>query len=48
MVREHFHYNKNIGDFEIDSDFIDCRVWADSDNEDYTNEFLISVYEEEE
>ena len=48
MVREHFHYNKRIGDFEVDSDLIDCRVWADSNNEDYTNEFVIGVYEEEE
>ena len=47
MVREHYHYNKNIKDFEIDSSLIDCRVWADSDNEDYTDEFVIGVYEEE-
>ena len=48
MVREHYHYNKNSGDFEIDSSLIDCKVWADSDSEDYTNEFCIGVYEEEE
>lgn len=47
MVREHYHYNKNNGEFEIDSNLIDCRVWADSDNEDYTDEFCIGVYEEE-
>ena len=47
MVREHYHYNKNSGEFEIDDSFIDCRVWADSDNEDYTDEFTIGVYEEQ-
>ena len=46
MVREHYHYNKNKGEFEIDDSMIDCKVWADSDNEDYTDEFVIGVYEE--
>ena len=48
MVREHYHYNKHIEDFEIDSSLVDCRVWADSDSEDYTDEFCIGVYEEDE
>ena len=48
MVREHYHYNPKNGSFEIDSGLVDCRVWADSENEDYTNEFCIGVYEEEE
>ena len=48
MVREHYHYNKNSGEFEIDSSFVDCKVWADSDSEDYTHEFTIGVYKEEE
>ena len=48
MVREHFRYNKNTEEFEVNSSFIDCKVWADSDNEDYTHEFTIGVYEEEE
>ena len=47
MVREHYHYNKNTESFEIDSNFMDCKVWADSYNEDYTDEFVIGVYEEE-
>ena len=47
MVREHYHYSPKSEDFEIDSSFIDCKVWADSDNEDYTDEFCIGVYEEE-
>lgn len=47
MVREHYHYNKNKGVFEVNNSFIDCKVWADSDNEDYTDEFVIGVYEED-
>lgn len=47
MVREHYHYSPKSEDFEIDSSFIDCKVWVDSDNEDYTDEFCIGVYEEE-
>lgn len=48
LVREHYHYNTKKEDFEIDSSLIDCKVWADSDSEDYTHEFIIGVYEEEE
>jgi hypothetical protein len=47
MVREHYHYNKNEGEFEIDDTLIDCKVWADSDSEDYTDEFCIGIYEED-
>ena len=47
MVREHYHYNPKSGKFEIDSNFVDCKVWADSNDEDYTDEFVIGVYEEE-
>ena len=48
MVREHYHYNPKSEEFEIDSSLVDCKVWADSDNEDYTHEFCIGVYKEEE
>ena len=48
MVREHYHYNHKKEEFEIDSSLVDCKVWADSDNEDYTHEFCIGVWEEEE
>lgn len=47
MVREHFSYNSKNDEFEIDDNLIDCKIWADSDNEDYTDEFIIGVYEEE-
>jgi len=48
MVREHYHYSTKDEDFKIDSSLVDCMVWADSDNEDYTHKFTIGVYEEEE
>lgn len=48
MVREHYHYNPQTEEFETNEEFIDCKVWADSDNEDYTNEFVIGIYDEEE
>ena len=47
MVREHYRYNKQYEDFEIDENLIDCRVWTDSADEDYTHEFTIKVYKEE-
>lgn len=47
MVREHFSYNSKNDEFEIDDNLIDCKIWADSDNEDYTDEFIIGVYEDE-
>lgn len=48
MVREHYHCNHNSCEFEIDDSLIDCMVWADSDSEDYTDEFTISVYDGDE
>ena len=47
MVREHYRYNKQTEDFDIDENLIDCRVWTDSADEDYTHEFTIEVYKEE-
>lgn len=47
MVREHYHYSEKNEDFKIDDSLVDCRVWADSENEDYTDEFCISVYKED-
>lgn len=47
LVREHYSYNQKTCEFEIDSNFVDCRVWGDSDSEDYTHEFVIGVYEDD-
>ena len=48
MIREHYHFNPNKKEFEIDSDLVDVKVWADSNDKDYTDEFCIGVYSEEE
>ena len=47
-VRERYHFDKNTGRFKINSNFIDCLVWGDSDDDDYSNEFCIGVREYEE
>ena len=38
-------YNESNG--EVIPEMIDCIVWAESDNEDYTNKFQINHYVEE-
>lgn len=48
LVRGHYEYKKDDGEFEIYKDFIDCLVWGDSGDEDYTNKYVIGVHEEEE
>jgi hypothetical protein len=35
-------------EFKQDNDFVDCLVWGESGYEDYTDKFVIGVYEEEE
>lgn len=47
LVRAHYNYIRSKGEFETDNDFVDCLVWGDSDNEDYTDKHVIAVYEEE-
>ena len=48
LVRPHYDYICSKGEFETDDNFVDCLVWGDSDDEDYTNKYVIGVYEEEE
>lgn len=48
MVREHYHFDPNKGSFKRDNTLVDCRVWSDSDNEDYTHEFTVSIDNKEE
>lgn len=48
LVRPHSDYNRKSGQFETDNDFIDCLVWGDSDDEDYTHKFVIGIHEENE
>ena len=42
LVRPHFNE-----DIEIEGDDIDCIVWSDEYDEDYTHKFVIKQYEEE-
>lgn len=44
-VRPHVDTNK---EFKPDNDFVDCIVWGDCDDEDYTDKFVIGIHEEEE
>ena len=48
LVRENYRYDRNTHEFKWDDDFIDCLVWGDSDNEDFTDDFTIGICKEEE
>lgn len=48
LVRAHCDYIRSKGEFETDNDFVDCLVWGDSDNEDYTDKHVIGVNKEDE
>lgn len=46
-VRPHYDINRKTKEFETDNEFVDCLVWGDSDEEDYTDKFVIGIHEEE-
>ena len=48
LVRPHYDINRKTKEFETDNNFVDCLVWGDSDDEDYTNKFVIGIHEWEE
>lgn len=48
LITPHYDYIRSKGEFETDNDFVDCLVWGDSDDEDYTDKHVIGVYEEDE
>ena len=48
LVRAHCDYSRSKREFETDNDFVDCLVWGDSDNEDYTDKHVIGVNKEDE
>lgn len=48
LVRPHYEVNRKTCEFETNNEFIDCLVWSDSDEEDYTHKFMIGVYDEDE
>ena len=45
LVRPHYAYKEKSGYFETDNNFVDCLVWGDSDEEDYTDKFTIGIHE---
>lgn len=49
LVRPHYgiKHDDNCIRFETDVDKIDCIVWGDSGNDDYTDKHVINVYREE-
>ena len=47
LVRQQYECNGNGKDF-TPYDAITCLVWSDSDNEDFTHDFGINIYNEEE
>ena len=47
LVREHYHFLMNQGCVR-DPSLIDIKVWGDSENEDYTHEFTVGIWGQEE
>ena len=48
LVRPHYDIDRKTKEFKTNNDFVDCLVWGDSDDEDYTNKFVVGIHEEEE
>ena len=48
LVRPYCEINRKTYEFEINNELIDCFVWSNSDEQDYTHKFVIGVYEEDE
>ena len=48
LVRQHYEINRSTMEFERWNDLIDCLVWGESGNEDYTDKHVIGIYEEDE
>ena len=48
LVRPHYGYERESDEIKTDNGLVDCLVWADDYNEDYTHKFVIPVREEEE
>lgn len=45
LIREHYDYKNSS--FIKDSKSVDCLVWGESDNEDFTDDFRINIAEDE-
>lgn len=48
LVRPHYEIDHQSMQVKRDEDLVDCLVWGESDCEDYTDKYIIDVYEEEE
>ena len=48
VVRPHYDYNRKNMEWETDNNFVDCLVWSESGDEDYSDKHVIGVYEWEE
>lgn len=46
-VRQSYHYDNTSRQFENEEN-VDCLVWADTFNEDYTHKFTIGIYQGDE
>ena len=44
LVRPHYEFVERKRDFEVNNDYVDCIVWADSYDDDYTDKLMIEVY----
>ena len=47
LVRPHYEWQQS-GESTISNDYMDCLVWADHENEDYTHKHIIEVHKWEE
>ena len=45
IVRQQYHYDEELN--VVNDKGIDVKIYADSNNEDFTDEFGINIYEEE-
>lgn len=47
LVRQTSEYGNAGEAFKSDNKSVDCLVWSDPNNEDFTHDFTMGVYEEE-
>lgn len=48
LIRPHYDINNKTREFKTNNDYVDCLVWSDSDDEDYTDKFVVGIHEWEE
>lgn len=45
LVRPHYKINKETSETIIHDDFVECIVWGEPENEDYTEKHIIGVHQ---